>query len=108
MGYTWIYISAFLASAKMASKMWQARDRRSNNPRQFAGSRAQAVNTCGWAMETLATPDHITHTLRITNLQRIIYKVGSRRDSIFARKCPASPPPAVDPGHTIAVAEQVI
>jgi hypothetical protein len=25
MGYTWIYISAFLASAKMASKMWQAR-----------------------------------------------------------------------------------
>jgi hypothetical protein len=25
MGYTWIYTSGFLAGAKMASKMWEAR-----------------------------------------------------------------------------------
>jgi Asp-tRNA(Asn)/Glu-tRNA(Gln) amidotransferase A subunit family amidase len=43
--------------------------------RSFAGENDWLRFALGASAETLGTPDGITHTLRITNLQRIVYKV---------------------------------
>jgi Asp-tRNA(Asn)/Glu-tRNA(Gln) amidotransferase A subunit family amidase len=43
--------------------------------RSFAGENDWLRFALGASAETLSTPDAITHTLRITNLQRILYKV---------------------------------
>jgi Asp-tRNA(Asn)/Glu-tRNA(Gln) amidotransferase A subunit family amidase len=43
--------------------------------KSFAGENDWLRFALGAAAETLGTPDGISHTLRITNLQRIVYKV---------------------------------
>jgi Asp-tRNA(Asn)/Glu-tRNA(Gln) amidotransferase A subunit family amidase len=43
--------------------------------KSFAGENDWLRFALGATAETLGTPDGITHTLRITNLQRIVYKV---------------------------------
>jgi amidase len=43
--------------------------------KSFAGENDWLRFALGAGAETLGTPDGITHTLRITNLQRIVYKV---------------------------------
>src|SRR5499427_19175 len=43
--------------------------------KSFAGENDWLRFALGASAETLGTPDGITHTLRITNLQRIVYKV---------------------------------
>jgi amidase len=43
--------------------------------KSFAGENDWLRFALGASAETLSTPDAITHTLRITNLQRILYKV---------------------------------
>src|SRR5215831_3150815 len=43
--------------------------------KSFAGENDWLQFALGASAETLSTPDAITHTLRITNLQRILYKV---------------------------------
>jgi Asp-tRNA(Asn)/Glu-tRNA(Gln) amidotransferase A subunit family amidase len=45
------------------------------NTKSFAGENDWLRFALGAKAETLGTPDAITHTLRITNLQRILYKV---------------------------------
>ncbi len=45
------------------------------NTKSFAGENDWLRFALGAAADTLATPDAMNHTLRITNLQRIIYKV---------------------------------
>jgi len=45
------------------------------NTKAFAGENDWLRFALGATAETLATPDEIGHTLRITNLQRILYKV---------------------------------
>jgi Asp-tRNA(Asn)/Glu-tRNA(Gln) amidotransferase A subunit family amidase len=45
------------------------------NTKAFAGENDWLRFALGATAETLATPDEISHTLRITNLQRILYKV---------------------------------
>jgi amidase len=45
------------------------------NTTAFAGENEWLRFALGASAETLATPDEISHTLRITNLQRILYKV---------------------------------
>jgi hypothetical protein len=45
------------------------------NTRSFAGENDWLRIALGARAEALDTPDGISHTLRITNLQRIVYKV---------------------------------
>ena len=45
------------------------------NTKAFSGENDWLRFALGASAETLATPDGISHTLRITNLQRILYKV---------------------------------
>src|ERR1700704_3388940 len=45
------------------------------NTKSFAGENDWVRFALGQQAERLDTPDAITHTLRITNLQRILYKV---------------------------------
>src|SRR5215510_5026063 len=50
------------------------------NTKAFAGENDWLRFALGASAETLATPDEISHTLRITNLQRILYKVMADND----------------------------
>src|SRR5262249_31690519 len=45
------------------------------NTKSFAGENDWLRSALGATADRLDTPDGITHTLRITNLQRILYKV---------------------------------
>ena len=50
------------------------------NTKSFAGENDWLRFALGARAETLATPDAISHTLRIANLQRILYKVMADND----------------------------
>jgi Asp-tRNA(Asn)/Glu-tRNA(Gln) amidotransferase A subunit family amidase len=76
------------------------------NTRSFAGENDWLQFALGVRSETLATPDHITHTLRITNLQRIIYKVMADNNlDALVYIYTTIPAPLVYPSRVAAVYE---
>jgi len=76
------------------------------NTRSFAGENDWLQFALGVRSETLATPDHITHTLRITNLQRIIYRVMADNNlDALVYIYTTIPAPLVYPSRVAAVYE---
>jgi len=74
------------------------------NTKSFAGENDWLKFALGASAETLNTPDAITHTLRITNLQRILYKVMADNNlDAFVYVYTTIPAPLVYPSRVAAV-----
>jgi amidase len=74
--------------------------------KSFAGENDWLRFALGVNAETLGTPDAITHTLRITNLQRILYKVMADNElDAFVYVYTTIPAPLVYPSRVAAVYE---
>ncbi len=76
------------------------------NTKSFAGENDWLQFALGVRSETLATPDGITHTLRTTNLQRIVYKVMADNNlDALVYVYTTIPAPLVYPSRVAAVYE---
>jgi Asp-tRNA(Asn)/Glu-tRNA(Gln) amidotransferase A subunit family amidase len=76
------------------------------NTKSFAGENDWLRFALGVRSETLGTPDGITHTLRITNLQRIVYKVMADNNlDALVYVYTTIPAPLVYPSRVAAVYE---
>src|SRR6202166_17993 len=74
--------------------------------KSFAGENDWLQFALGAAAETLNTTDAISHTLRITNLQRIVYKVMADNNlDAFVYVYTTIPAPLVYPSRVAAVYE---
>ncbi len=74
------------------------------NTKSFAGENDWLRFALGARAETLATPDAISHTLRIANLQRILYKVMADNDlAALVYVYTTIPAPLVYPSRVAAV-----
>src|SRR6202030_3460920 len=74
------------------------------NTKSFAGENDWLRFALGARAETLGTPDGISHTLRITNLQRILYKVMADNNlDAFVYVYTTIPAPLVYPSRVAAV-----
>jgi amidase len=74
--------------------------------RSFAGEGDWLQLALGAKAETLDTPDAATHTLRITNLQRIVYKVMADNNlDALVYVYTTIPAPVVYPSRVVAVYE---
>ena len=72
--------------------------------RSFAGESDWLQLALGAKAETLDTPDAATHTLRITNLQRIVYKVMADNNlDALVYVYTTIPAPVVYPSRVVAV-----
>jgi amidase len=74
------------------------------NTKSFAGENDWLRFALGASAETLGTPDGISHTLRIANLQRIVYKVMADNDlDALVYVYTTIPAPLVYPSRVAAV-----
>src|SRR5580700_9608226 len=77
--------------------------------KSFAGENDWLQFALGATAETLGTPDAISHTLRITNLQRIIYKVMADNNlDAFVYVYTTIPAPLVYPSRVAAVYDHLV
>jgi Asp-tRNA(Asn)/Glu-tRNA(Gln) amidotransferase A subunit family amidase len=79
------------------------------NTRAFAGEGDWLRLALGAKADTLATPDEISHTLRIANLQRILYKVMADNNlDALVYVYTTIPAPIVYPSRVAAVYDRLV
>jgi amidase len=79
------------------------------NTKSFAGENDWLRFSLGASADTLDTPDAVTHTLRITNLQRIIYKVMADNNlDALVYVYTTIPAPLVYPSRVAAVYDRLV
>jgi amidase len=79
------------------------------NTRAFAGEGDWLRLALGAKADTLATPDEISHTLRIANLQRILYKVMADNNlDALVYVYTTIPAPLVYPSRVAAVYDRLV
>jgi Asp-tRNA(Asn)/Glu-tRNA(Gln) amidotransferase A subunit family amidase len=79
------------------------------NTKSFAGENDWLRFALGATAETLGTPDEISHTLRMTNLQRILYKVMADNNlDALVYVYTTIPAPLVYPSRVAAVYDRLV
>jgi Asp-tRNA(Asn)/Glu-tRNA(Gln) amidotransferase A subunit family amidase len=79
------------------------------NTKSFAGENDWLRLALGATAETLGTPDEISHTLRMTNLQRILYKVMADNNlDALVYVYTTIPAPLVYPSRVAAVYDRLV
>jgi amidase len=79
------------------------------NTKSFAGENDWLRSALGASSETLGTPEGISHTLRITNLQRIVYKVMADNNlDALVYVYTTIPAPLVYPSRVAAVYDRLV